>query len=70
MKPLTLNLRTGTDLQPGLLGSEFDGEPLAATRQPAQSGTTAFRPDMPDRRTRADDVRLDIVTDAEQGNLF
>lgn len=70
MKPLTLNLRTGTDRQPGLLGSEFDGDPLASEPKAARPGTRTFRPDLPDVASDAAPVRLDIVTDAEQGNLF
>lgn len=69
MKPLTLNLRTGT-AQAGLLGAEFDGEPLAETRQPVRAQGAPFDPYTPDRRTRPDDVRLDIVTDGGQQNLF
>ena len=68
-RPLTLNLRTGT-AQAGLLGPEFDGEPLAETRQPVRTQSAPFDPYSPDRRTRADDVRLEIVTDSGQGGLF
>lgn len=69
MKPLTLNLRTGS-AQAGLLGADYDGEPLSETRQPVKVHGAAFDPSSPDRRTKPDDFRIEIITDSGQTELF